>query len=209
MTLYIICASVAVVCGVMFFFLYEGSQKTVSGIFKATATLMLAVPAYYEFAVSQNVVYLLVALGITFSAAADFVIHFSFLPGMTVFAAAHLMYAPAFIIYGSKIGLSAVVFGVYILICAFALTAMKLPSGLQFPAVIYAAVLGSMFSFAFGAAFYGEAFGIIAAVSATLFVASDAMLAYGLGKERSMKRDVALMILYYAAQAGFALACVI
>ena len=209
MWLYIICASVAAVCGIVFFILYDGPRKTVPGIYKATATLMLSIPAYYAFAVSHSVVYLLVALGITFSAAADFVIHFKFIPGMIVFAAAHLMYAPAFIIYGSKIGVSAAVFGVYIVICAFALNAMKLPAGLQFPAIIYAAVLGSMFSFAVGAAFRGEAFGMICAVSATLFVASDAMLAYGLGKERSMKRDVALMILYYAAQAGFALACVI
>lgn len=184
-------------------------SKLLCGALKAIATVILSVPAFRAFAVSQNVVYLLVAVAIVICACADFIIHYSFVPGAAAFMLAHCIFAPAFIIYGCKIHAAIIVFLVYAVICAFALSRIDLPPEQRFPATVYAAVIGVMVSFAVSTAFYGETFGIISAVSALLFLASDAMLAFGLPKDRSSRRDAVLMILYYSAIAGFALACVI
>ena len=209
MTLYIVCFCFSA-CFAAAFLMSEGKiNRAINGCIKAIATLLLAIPAYNAYAVSDNVVFLLIAVGITLCACADYVIHFHFLPGAVIFAAAHCVFAPAFIIYGSKLPYAVAMFVLFSVCCAFGLTKTQLQPVLRFPAVLYGAVIGVMFSFAFGASLYGDAFGIVSAFSAALFVASDAILAFGLGKPKCKKRDVILMLLYYLAISGFALACLL
>ena len=207
MILYIVCLCLSA-CFAFAFLTFNGKiSKALCGYFKAAATLILAVPAYRAFAVSQYVVFLLIGVGITLCAVADYIIHFKFIPGAVVFAAAHCVFAPAFIIYGSRLPYAIGAFVIFSLLCAFALARIELEPQLRFPATMYAAVIGVMFSFAFGAATYGESFGITVLISAAAFVASDAILVAGLEKPQSRKRDIILMTLYYLANAGFSLAC--
>lgn len=209
MTLYIVCFCISACFAAAFLFSEEKINKSVNGCFKAITTLLLAVPAYNAYAVSDNVVFLLIAVGITLCACADFVIHFRFVPGAVIFAVAHCVFAPAFIIYGSKLPYAIAMFVVFSVCCAIGLTKIDLEPSLRFPAVLYGAIIGVMFSFAFGASLYGDAFGIVSVISAAAFVASDAMLAYGLANPKSKKRDVILMTLYYLAIAGLSLACLL
>ena len=205
--IYIVSFCVSAACAVSFLLLNGKKSKLLCALLKAAASLALAAPAYRAFAVSKNIAFLLIALAITVCACADLVIHFKFIPGGILFAFAHCLFAPAFIIYGSKLYVAVIAFVLYAIACAFAFSYFELPAQTRFPLTVYAAILGVMASFAIGGAFYGEAFGITSAVSALLFLASDVMLAMTVENKRPAYWDVLVMILYYMALAGFSLAC--
>ena len=206
-TVYIVCLILATAFGTAFLMLEGKKSRLLCAFLKSAATLIFSVPAYLAFAVSHNVTFLLIAMAITVCALADFVIHFTLIPGLVLFAAAHCLFAPAFIIYGSKIHIAAISFAVFASVCAYALSFAEIPKPIRFAATVYAAVIGVHLSLAVSSAFYGEAFGIVTAVSALLFLASDVMLALGLSKKRPPLWGKVVMLLYYAAHAGFSLAC--
>ena len=146
----------------------------------------------------------LIAAGLLICAAADWILEFRFLPGMALFAVAHLCFIGAFVSGGSH-GFSTVLYFalLFAAMCTlFILFRNNKPENLPFAVFFaYAAVLALMAAFAFGC-------NVLIISGALLFVCSDTLLGlrlFGVWKGHVM--SWILMGAYYSALFLFAFAC--
>lgn len=204
----ILCFALCSLSGVVYGTLSAKRVKTsITVFFKCLTTVIASLPAAYAFYTAHEKFMLFIFVGILCSATADGIIYFRLIPGMTVFALAHAFFIASFIIYADFSLLSIPVFVVFLLFAVLLFIKLRPKKDLTVPGIIYAAVIGVMFSSAVPLAFNSGITGVCICAAALLFTASDSMLLKTLVKGASPGWEAVCLIFYYSAEYLFGLSC--
>ncbi len=184
---------------------YGGPSRTFVYVFKPLTTVLILAVALWPAGAAGGRYAAAVALGLAFSLAGDVFLMLPtdrFREGLASFFAAHVCYIAAFM---AGTGLAAepvpvMAFG------ALGLVLLRLvwpgvPSRLRVPVTFYVAVILAMAIQATGrAARLGDISSILAAAGATLFVASDALLAWDRFRAPFPSSRASVLATYFVAQ---------
>jgi uncharacterized membrane protein YhhN len=184
---------------------YDGPRRTLVYVFKPLTTLLILAIALRPASGAADRYAGAVALGLLFSLAGDVFLMLPrdrFREGLASFFAAHVCYIAAFTTGTGFIAdpVPTVAFG------ALGLLLLRLlwpgvPGRLRIPVVLYVAVILAMAVQATGRALrIHDTAAILAAVGATLFVASDALLSWDRFRAPFRSSRVAVLSTYFLAQ---------
>lgn len=185
----------------LFYLTYQGIKRragegTRAVVFKTLATACAAGLATYSAVRHGDAAHILLATGIWLCAAADAMISFHFLPGMCMFAQAHILFGVSFVLLSPPGISSLLVFAVLTLgaILMYPKLKQAAGNGSAWPYFAYALLLFAMLALAVPQR-------LLLLLGAVWFVISDLMLAYRMAEpHQSTAYDYVCLGAYYLAQ---------
>lgn len=201
---------------VVFFSIARELDLPLIGIPKLILTLLLVAVAVYAYLKRTEHIFLTAgfAAALFFSAIGDVLLELPeqyFLPGLSSFLTAHIIYAVILFMHTRKLHITAtVVVLVYaVLVNVFLLQPnMEAEPGLAVPVIMYSAVIGIMVISAFGALKCDKVTGeqkVLLISAALLFFISDTILAVDKFVTRLAFNNILILLPYFTSQLLFTL----
>jgi len=165
-------------------------------------SLPLTVSAIAAFFDTESVSFsaVLVFCGMLLGAAGDVFIDWSFITGLALFLAGHVVYTAAFLSVSGFSPFSLIVFAVvFAALFVFAVKVIP-PKKENLPMYVYGAVISNMFSVAVSPLISGREYAAVLASGALMFLISDVFVAMGTVKKLTPLKNAVCLVLYFTGQ---------